>query len=121
MALNFGANLKPTLIGVAVGAVGLAVLGLSTGWAVTGEKAMQMSEKAGYAAAVEALVPICVAQFQTQPEADQTAHILKLRGVSNWKQDDYVAERGWATMPGQDKPNSAVTDPCAKALLASSK
>jgi hypothetical protein len=36
---------------------------------------------------------------------------------SVYQRDDYVIEQGWATMPGEEKPDSKVADACAKLLM----
>jgi hypothetical protein len=39
-----------------------------------------------------------------------------LNETSVYKQDDFVKDQGWATMPGEEKPDNKVADACAKLL-----
>ncbi len=117
MAVDIKANIKPALIGAGVGAVGLAVIALSTGWAVSGDNAIKMAEAREKSAVIAALTPICVAQFKTQGEDIQAVKLAGLAKESDWKQDDYVADQGWATMPGSETPSSLIAEACAEELL----
>jgi hypothetical protein len=61
--------------------------------------------------------PICVAKFKLDSENGQMIEALK--EANSWAQDDFVAERGWATMPGDEKPEAGVAAECARRILAS--
>lgn len=58
---------------------------------------------------------ICVAQFDQDPGKEQKLGELKAK--SSYQRDDYVKEQGWATLPGEEKPDSKVADACAKLLM----
>lgn len=121
MPIDFKANLKPALVGAGVGAVGLAVVALNAGWAVSGETARVMAEERERSAVIAALTPICVAQFKIQEKDVQSVKLAALAKESGWKQDDYVVDQGWATMPGSDEPASQIAEACAAELLSSAK
>jgi hypothetical protein len=70
-------------------------------------------------AVVQRLGPICVGQFNQDPEKAQKLEALKK--MSSYQRDDYVKEQGWATMPGEEQPNSKVADECAKLLILNSQ
>lgn len=121
MAIDFKTNLKPTLFGVGIGAVGLAILALSTGWAVTGNTALTMAEERERTAVIAALTPICVAQFRAQGDDVQSVKLAALAKESGWKQDDFVVDQGWATMPGSGTPATDIAEACAAELLKNAK
>jgi hypothetical protein len=88
------------------------------GW-VTGGNARKIAEKTAEDAIVLRLAPICVAQFNQDPEKGQKLNELKEK--SNWSRGEYIQEQGWATMPGEDDPDRKVADACAKLLIAMSQ
>ena len=109
---------KPTLWGVAGGAVVLATVGFTWGGWVTGGKAEADATQRANAAVVVALAPLCVEKFQHT--ADASANLVALKKVDSWTQGDFVEKGGWATLPGSNSPQqvSAVAKACAL-LLAS--
>jgi hypothetical protein len=109
---------KPTLWGVAGGAVVLALVGFTWGGRVTGGKAEADATQRANAAIVVALAPVCVGKFQLT--ADASANLVALKKVDSGSQGDFVEKGGWATLPGSNSPQqvSAVAKACAL-LLAS--
>lgn len=107
--------LKPGLLGAFVGAVALAIVGFSyLGW-VTANTAESMAMKYADAAVVKALVPVCVARAQTDPETGSM--LEELGGVtSKWDRRTFVEKAGWAKMPGDEASNRNLADACAQAL-----
>ena len=104
-------KIKFSLWGAVGGALVLAIIGFVGGGWVTGGTAQKMVEDA----VVSRLTPICVEQFNRDSEKDQ-----KLKGFKkeeSWKRDDYVEKQGWATMPGEKKPDSKVAEKCATLLM----
>ncbi len=83
------------------------------GW-VTGGTAQKMAEEMAEDAVATRLAPICVAQFNQDPEKDQK--LEELKETDTWKRSDYVKEQGWATMPGEEEPDRKVIDGCVKQL-----
>ena len=88
------------------------------GW-VTGGTAEKIAKKMAEDAVVLRLAPICVFQFNQDPEKDQK--LTELKEKSNWSRGEYIQEQGWATMPGEDDPDRKVADACAKLLIAMSQ
>ncbi len=104
-------KIKLVLGGAVGGAIILAIIGFAWGGWVMGGTAREMAE----VAVVSRLVPICVAQFNRDSEKDQ-----KLKGLKkedSWKRDDYVEKQGWATMPGEKKPDSEVAEKCTELIM----
>ena len=80
------------------------------GW-VTAGTAQEMTKSA----MVQRLVPICVDQFNQDPQKDQK--LIELQGTSSYQRDDYVKDQGWATMPGEAEADHQVADACAKLIV----
>ena len=102
--------IKPFVWGIVVGAIVLAIVIFSAGWVVTKGKAEQMAKQA----VVDKLASICVAQFLQDPNKEE--RLKELKATDSWERDSYVEKGGWATMPGEDSPDSMVADECAKRL-----
>ena len=107
--------LKPGMLGAFIGAIALAIVGFTQlGW-VTTNTAEFMALKSTDAAVVKALVPVCVARAQTDPETGPL--LQELGGVtSKWTRRSFVEKAGWAKMPGEETSNSNLADACAEAL-----
>ncbi|MEE8290730.1 MAG: hypothetical protein V3R80_04555 [Candidatus Tectomicrobia bacterium] len=97
------------------GAIVLAIIGFKWGGWVTGGTAQAMAEEMTVKAVVDRLTPICVAQFNQDPEKDQKLKELKKKDF--WERDSYVEKQGWATMPTEKKPDSKVAAECASQIL----
>jgi hypothetical protein len=107
---------KKVVFGFALAAIVVTlIVGFNWGGWVTGGSAQDMAVQSGRDAVIERLVPICVYQFNQDPEKDQK--LSELKEASRFKQDDYVREQGWATMPGEAEPDRTVADECAKLLV----
>ena len=103
---------KRVVFGFAVAAVVLTlIVGFNWGGWVTGGTAQAMADDA----VVQRLAGVCVAQFDQDPGNQQKLGELKEK--SSYQRDDYVKEQGWATIPGQEKPDNKVADACAKLLM----
>ena len=110
-----GESLTRILQGAAIGAVATMAIGFYWGGWVTGSTAREMVYKSTRSAVVAALAPICVNKFQRSINA--SANLIEFKKVkSSWQQDSFVADRGWATMPGAASPDSAVARACAEKL-----
>jgi len=107
--------IKPFVWGMVVGAIVLLIVIFSTGWVVTSGSAQAKAEEMAKQAVVDRLAPICVAQFQQDPNREE--RLKELKGLDSWKRGDYVKEQGWATMPGEKEPDSKVTEECARRLM----
>lgn len=109
--------LKPALTGAVVGAIATMVLGFSQGGWYLGSSAERMAQQQSAAAVIEALVPICVSQSQTDPNA--MAKLDQLEAISSsYERRDFVMKAGWATMPTAEAPNGKLATACAEVLKA---
>jgi hypothetical protein len=107
---------KQTLFWFCVGSViGALIVGFAFGGWVTGGTAQKMADQSGVDAVVERLVPICVYQFNQDPQKDQK--LKDLKALSSYQRREYVEKQGWATIPGEKAPDSKVADTCAKRLV----
>ncbi len=106
---------KIGLWGALGGAIVLAIIGFAWGGWVTGGTAQEMAEERAEVAVVARLAPICVEQFKQDSEKDQKLKDLKKE--DSWKGYDYVEKQGWATMPGEKKPDSKVAEKCAELIM----
>ena len=95
------------------------IVGFAWGGWVTGGTAQKMAEKMADDAVVKRLAPICVVQFTRDPGKDQK--LKELKEVGSYQAGEYVEKQGWATMPGEEKPDSNVASECARLLLLISK
>jgi len=95
------------------------IVGFGWGGWVTGGSAREMADTLAKADVVQRLTPICVAQFNQDLGKDQK--LVALKGMDSWKRSDYVEKQGWATMPGEAKPDSLVAEGCAKLLVPTSQ
>jgi hypothetical protein len=107
-------GVKPAVWGAVIGAVAFAVVGFSSlGWTL-GSTAEKMATQRAETAVVAVLAPICVEKFQQQTDA--AANLVAFKKISSWDRRAAIEKGGWATMPGTDKPNSAVASACAEKL-----
>jgi hypothetical protein len=107
---------KQVLVWFCVGSViGALIIGFGWGGWVTGGSARDMAVQSGKDAVVQRLAPICVYQFNQDPGKDQK--LTELKDTGTWQRRAYVEKQGWATMPGEEKPDSKVADECAKLLM----
>lgn len=107
--------LQPGLVGAAVGAVALAIVGFSWGGWMTASSAQQMASSQARSEVVNALVPICVEQSQHDPGLSAT--VAQLHDASSFRRGDIVMNAGWATMPGTTTANRQVASACAELLM----
>jgi hypothetical protein len=106
---------SPFLWGAVTGAVALSIIGFAWGGWVTGGTAERAAATRADAAAISALTPICVSQFQASPKS--RASLVALKETKSWEQADYVRNGGWATMPGtKGEPSRELAAACAEAL-----
>jgi hypothetical protein len=103
---------KKVVFWIAVGAMVLTIMvGFNWGGWVTGGTVQEMMSDA----VVQRLSSICVAQYNQDPEKSQK--LIALNEARSYQRDDYVREQGWATMPGDDKPDNNVSNACAQQLM----
>jgi hypothetical protein len=113
-------RVEHTLWGAVGGAAALAFIGFYFGGWVTGSTAAEMAKQRADKAVVSALAPICVDKFRHAQNADD--NLGKLKAISySWEKGTYVSAGGWATLPGNSEPNSAVAQACAEMLSTAAK
>ena len=116
-------DVRPTKTAVFWSWVGSVVLTMIIGFAwggwVTGGTALKLAEKMADDAVVKRLAPMCVVQFNRDPGKDQK--LKELKEVGSYQGGEYVEKQGWATMPGEEKPDSKVAEECARLLMLVSK
>lgn len=100
------------------GAIITMIIGFAWGGWVLGSSSLDMGEEMAQNAVIERLTPICVAQYNQDPERDQK--LKKLKELDSWKREKYVRNQGWATMPFEKEPDSRVADRCAVLIMESS-
>jgi len=91
------------------------IVGFAWGGWVTGGTAQAMGEKMALDAVLTRLGPICVTQFQQAPGKEQKLQALEK--TDSWQRSEYIEKQGWATMPGEEKPDSKVAAECERLLL----
>jgi len=109
--------IKPFTLGMGVGAIVLLIVIFSAGWVVTSSSAKAKAHEISTNAVIDRLTPIAVTQFMQDPNREERLKELKkldYYGMNN--RSDYVKKQGWATMPGEKKPDSQVADECARRL-----
>jgi hypothetical protein len=77
--------------------------------------AEKLASERAETAVLEALTPICVANFQQDTEWE--AKLAALKEASSWSRDDYVLKQGWTTMPGSDEPEQRIAAACVSRIL----
>lgn len=107
--------LRPGIWGGIIGAVVTMIVGFSwLGWTLGGT-AERMAVERSNTAVVVALTPSCVSRFLQQPGA--AVKLKALREADTWKQQELVAEGGWATAAGTTTPNTDLARACAEELV----
>lgn len=105
---------KPALSGAALGAVVVAIVGFGWGGWMTSSAATQMSSRDAIAAVASALTPYCVESSKTDPKS--TDVMTKLKEASLYQRREIVADAGWATPLGAERPHAALAQACQTEL-----
>jgi hypothetical protein len=100
--------------GALAGAVATMVIGFAWGGWMLGSTATKMVDEASRSAVMAALAPICVDKFQHASNAAENLALLKK--TASYQQGSFVDKGGWATLPGGDASNYALSQACATAL-----
>ena len=93
----------------------MVIIGFNWGGWVAGGTAQKTGEEMAEEAVVSRLAPICVEQFRQDSEKVQK--LKEMKAKDDWKRDDYVAEQGWATMPGEKEFDRKIADKCAEMIM----
>jgi hypothetical protein len=117
--MTFPMKLSPraehVMWGAVAGALTLAAVGFGLGGWMTGGTAAKIALERAEKAVVAVLAPICVDKFRHAANVDD--NLGKLNAISySWEKGTYVSQGGWATMPGNSEPNTAVAQACAEML-----
>lgn len=108
---------KMTLLWACLASIALTVMiGFLWGGWVTSAKADKTAQTLASAAVVERLTPICVEQFNQDP--DKAQKLGEMTAMSSSASVKYVQEQGWATIAGVETPDRKVADSCTKLILA---
>jgi hypothetical protein len=94
------------------------IIGFSWGGWVTGGTARTTSENMAHDAVVKRLAPICVVLSGRDPA--KAVKLVAMKEESSWQRGEYVGKQGWATMPGEQEPDSKVAQACATLLMPTS-
>ena len=105
-------KIKPVFWGAVGGAIVLAIVGFNWGGWVTSGTAVAMAKETAATAVAERLGTICVAQFHRDPAKSQK--LIEMKDKDTWEIGRYIDKQNWAIMPGDEKPESGVSDACAK-------
>jgi hypothetical protein len=109
--------IKPFTLGMAAGMVVLLIVIFSAGWVVTSGSAKAEAKTVAADAVMNRLAPIAVAQFMQDPNKEE--RLKEMKKLDSWGENnrsDYVQKQGWATMPGEKKPDEQVADEVARRL-----
>ena len=113
-------NAQPTktiLFWACLASVALTIaVGFTWGGWVSAGSAQKTAETTAMNAVVQRLAPICVAQFNQDP--DKALKLDEMNAKTSYQRAQYVQEQGWATITGDEKPDRRVADACTKLLLA---
>jgi hypothetical protein len=110
---------KKTVFGLMVAAAALTmIVGFNWGGWITGGTGQERVATGAQDAVTLRLAPICVAQFDLDPQKAMKLGELKAI-TSSWERPDYVKKQGWATMPGEKTADSDVANECTKLLMGS--
>ena len=108
-------KIKTGLWGFIGGAIITMIIGFGWGGWVLGSNSLNLGEEMAEEAILDRLTPICVAQFNQDPQRDEKFKILEEK--NSWEQDDYVIEQGWATMPFEKETDHLVAEKCTSLIL----
>jgi hypothetical protein len=111
-------KIKIGVWGAIGGAVVTMIIGFAWGGWVLGSNSLNMSKETARTAVVDRLAPICVAQFNQDPDRDKK--LVEFKEVSSWKKGQYVQDQGWATMPFEKEPDGSVADRCSALIMEKS-
>lgn len=101
------------------GAILAAIVGFNWGGWVTGGTAAVMAKEIAEIAVAKRFTPICVAQFNRDSKKEEK--LKEFKAKDSWDGQKYVEAQGWATLPGEERPDSRIAESCAKQLKESAK
>ena len=93
----------------------MQVVGFTLGGWMTAADAQKTAETMARDAVIQRLAPICVAQFNLDP--DKVLKLGEMKGRTSYRRAQYVQNQGWATIPGVEEPDPKVAAACTTLLL----
>jgi hypothetical protein len=105
---------KPAVMGAAVGAIALAIVGFNWGGWVTGGSASIMSDENSVTAVASALTPYCVQKSENDPKSNVV--MTELDEANSYERRRIVENAGWATPLGAENPDRDLAEACQIAL-----
>ncbi len=72
-----------------------------------------MAATQGEETVLKRLTPICIAQLNGDPR--KAEKLKAMRTLDAWPRSESVQTQGWATMPGEQNPETRIASECAKA------
>ena len=109
-------KIKTSMRSANVGAIIVMIIGFGWGGWVLGSASQRNADTMVADAVVARLAPMCVAQFNADPEKAQK--LKELEAKNRWDREKYVEEQGWATMPYEKEPDSKVAQLCVEQILS---
>lgn len=107
---------KTTLVWACLASIVLTiVIGFTLGGWMTAGGAQEAAKVMANEAVVQRLAPICVAQFNADP--DSVGKLGEMNGMTSYGRVQYVQDQGWATITGAEKPDRKVADACIAILM----
>ncbi len=106
---------EAAFLSLVAGASGLAIVGFTWGGWVTGATARKMADSASSAAVVAVMMPYCLAQAKSDPNA--AVVLANLKAAGTYQKGGIIEKAGWATPLGADEPNSDVAKACSAELM----
>ena len=100
----------------AIGGAAVAmIIGFAWGGWVLGSNSRNMGTEMAETAVIERLTPICVAQFNHDPQKDEKFKTMNEK--NSWDRGDFVKAQGWATMPFEKEPDGRVAERCSELIM----
>lgn len=94
---------------------GAIALGFTVGGWMTPGAAQELADKAAAKARAQLTSTLCVQRFLAAPDAE--ARLADLKAIDlGYHRRQFVAEGGWALMPGEESTSSQAAGLCAAAL-----
>jgi hypothetical protein len=103
--------------GAIVGSLVTMYVGFNVGGWMTNGSAEVMAKETAATAVAERLGTICVAQYNR--DTGKSQKLIEMTDKDTWEKGRYIDTQSWAIMPGDEKPESGVSDACAKQLSKS--
>lgn len=92
------------------------IIGFNWGGWMSTTNAEKMADTMAKDAVIQRLAPICVAQFNQDGEKDAKLIEMNTKLTSSQKAQ-FVRDQGWATIAGEEKPDSKVATACVNLLI----